>query len=116
MGEKIKIRNKIIIIIIISSILLVSIIPMWYFSSHLFTWDDEKFCEINHEGFDRVVKCVYFDSNEVLQNDEPYKSGPEQLQMVLDCCNDTFEMNLIGLEYLNDPHYINNNLCKWQKL
>ncbi|MCV0391985.1 MAG: plastocyanin [Nitrosopumilus sp.] len=103
--------------IIISSILLVSIIPMWYFSSHSFTLDDEKFCEINDEGFDRVVKCVYFDSGDVLQNNKPYKPGPEQLQMVLDYCNDASEMkNAIGFEYFNDTHYINNNLCKWQKL
>lgn len=103
-------------ITIISSIVLVSIIPIWYFSSHSFTLDDEKFCEINNEGFDKVIKCVYFDPN-ILQNNEPYKPSPEQLQMVLDYCNDTSEMkNLIGLEYFNDTHYINNNLCKWQKL
>ena len=63
--------------------------------------------------------CDYspFCENFVIQDNDPYKSSMEQLGMVLDYCNDTSEMkNAIGFEYFNDTHYINNNLCKWQKL
>lgn len=37
-----------------------------------------------------------------------------QLQAVLDSCNDTSkEKNLIGFNYSNGTHYIDNNTCEW---
>ena len=42
-----------------------------------------------------------------------------QLQAVLDYCEEKKEghdINLIGLNYYNDTHYIDNNKCQWQSL
>ncbi len=53
-------------------------------------------------------------SSEICQGD-----CPEQLQMVLDYCEEKKtgnDMNLIGLYYYNDTHYIDNNDCEWKIL
>ena len=48
-----------------------------------------------------------------------FSNVPYQLQGVLDYCEEKKEgrdMNLIGLSYYNDTHYIDNDKCQWQLL
>ncbi len=63
-----------------------------------------------------LVTIDYFQNFEY-----PPPCGPRcpgnQLQAVLDYCNDTTkEKNLIGLKFFNDTHYIDNITCEWQKI
>ncbi len=49
----------------------------------------------------------------------PFSNISYQFQRVLDYCEEKKEghdMNLIGLNYYNDTHYIDNNKCQWQLL
>ncbi len=103
------------LIIIIS---FVALILLWYFSAHSFTLDDEKFCEVHTGGFDTVIKCVYFDSDAVLQNNESSKSSLEQLQKILDYCDDDSDKYVANtrITYSNNTHYIDNFGCKWNMM
>ena len=66
---------------------------------------------ITQEKFNECVDFIIEKRNQV------YKPSLEQLQLVLDYCNDTSEEKYtIGIEYFNDTHYINNSLCEWQKI
>ncbi|MCE2506427.1 MAG: hypothetical protein J4F36_08175 [Nitrosopumilaceae archaeon] len=61
------------------------------------------------------VTIDYFDKLSL----EEFPNLSHPLQSVLDYCEEKKtgnDMNLIGLHYFNDTHYIDNNICQWQVL
>ena len=55
----------------------------------------------------------------IIQNTCVTQSERFQVQEILDYCHEKesgLEMNLIGLSYNNNTHYIDNNICQWQKI
>lgn len=62
-----------------------------------------------------ITTIDYFDKLSLGQ----FSNLSPQLQGVLDYCEEKklgHDMNLIGLNYYNDTHYIDNNKCQWQLL
>ena len=66
-----------------------------------------------------IPLAMYLNANPSQVRVGEYDGMPrlEQLQDVLDYCNDTFgNSGFIGYNYFNKTHHIDNIFCKWQKI